>query len=452
MPEGEVPDTHLLGVKEYSRKIHEHSCIFRRFVRYWSMPIIAESRTDPARADARRAALLDEWVELGSQIATLEARRVVALAERAELLAYETGPEIVHSSMAQRSMVAEFAAAGHVAPATMNNQFSIGVALANDYPETLRALREGRISRRHAEVIVESAPQGSHDDDDDGATLRAAYERDLVPYACGTTAPRTRVHARAVAATLRSVTQEEAHREGREERKISVRPTSDGMSQLIGAVPELLAVAIYDRLTAMAAAMDDDRTMDQRRADLFCDLLLTAVPSSVIGTDMEAFRPTVQVTIAASTLAERDDMMAEFDGIGPIHPDFARGLAGNAPSFARLFLDPSGMVTNVDTYVPSSRMKRYLRARDQHCRFPGCRAKPSRCEIDHNHDRALGGATSLCNLACFCSSHHPLKHPDVDARHRWTVTQEPEGTLVWRSPLGREYIDSPELRVMFSDG
>lgn len=413
------------------------------------MPITAEQRPDPAIADARRAALLDEWVDLGAQIATLEARRAIALAERAELLAYETGPRIVHSSMAERSMVAEYAAAGHVSPGTMNHQFSIGVALANDYPETLRALRDGRISRRHAEVILESAPDGSHDADDDGATLRAAYERDVVPYACGTTAPRTRAHARAVAAALRPVTQEEAHREGRDEREVSVRPTADGMAQLIGVVPELLALAIFDRLTAMASAMDDDRTMDQRRADLFCDLLLTAVPSTAVGTDMEAFRPTVQVTIAASTLAGHDDMMAELDGTGPVHPDFARGLAGNAPSFTRLFLDPGGMVTNVDTYVPSSRMKRYLRARDQHCRFPGCRAKTFRCEIDHNFDRALGGATALGNLACFCSSHHPLKHPDVDARHRWTVQQDPEGTLVWRSPLGREYVDSPELRVMF---
>lgn len=413
------------------------------------MPIIAETRTDPAVADARRAALLDEWVDLGAQIAALEARRAIALAERAELLAYETGPKIAYSSMAERSMVAEYAAAGHVSPGTMNNQFSISVALVNDYPETLRALCEGRISRRHADVIVEAAPQRCHDDADGGATVLAAYERDVVPYACKTTAARTRAHARAVTTSLRPVTQEEAHREARDERQIYVRPTSDGMAQLIGVVPELLANAILDRLTAMAAAMDDDRTMDQRRADVFCDLSLTAVPSSAIGTDMEAFRPTIQVTIAASTLAGRDDMMAECDGIGPIHPDFVRNLAGNAPSFTRLFLDPTAMITNVDTYVPSSRMKKYLRARDQHCRFPGRRAKPSRCEIDHNHDRALGGATSLNNLACFCSSHHPLKHPDVDARHRWTVRQEAEGTLVWRSPLGREYIDNPELRVMF---
>ena len=84
------------------------------------MAFIAEHRTERPVADERRAALLDEWVDLGAQIAALEARRAEVLAERADLLAYESGPKIVHSSMAERSMVAEFAAAGHVSPGTMS--------------------------------------------------------------------------------------------------------------------------------------------------------------------------------------------------------------------------------------------------------------------------------------------------------------------------------------------
>jgi len=408
----------------------------------------AQHPTAAAARDDRRAALLDDWVDLGAQIAALEARRIEILAERAELLTFETGPKVVYSSMAERSLFAEFAAAGRVSPASMGMQFADARALVANHPETMGALREGRITRRHAEVILECAPRDAHAADG-GATLRAAYEHDVLPYACGTTAPRTRAHAKAVTARLQPVTQEEAHRAGREDREVVIRPTCDGMAQIVGVVPEILAHAILERLTAIAVTMDDDRTMDQRRADLFCDLLLAATPSTLIGTDMDAFRPRIQVTIAASTLIGHDDLMAEFDGVGSVHPDLVRDLAGRASSFSRLFLDPSGMVTSVDTYVPSSRMKRYLRARDQHCRFPGCRAKTSRCEIDHNCDRAFGGATALCNLACLCSSHHPLKHPDVDERHRWTVRQAPEGTLVWRSPLGREYVDEPEPRVMF---
>lgn len=103
------------------------------------MPITAEHRTDPV-VDDRRAALLDEWVEVGAEIARLEARRMRMLAERAELLAYETGPKIVHSSMAQRSMIAEFAAAGRVTPGVMTNQFAVASVLVRDIPATFKAL------------------------------------------------------------------------------------------------------------------------------------------------------------------------------------------------------------------------------------------------------------------------------------------------------------------------
>ncbi|MGM7698023.1 DUF222 domain-containing protein [Microbacterium sp. A84] len=413
------------------------------------MPIATQLRTDPLVADDRRAALLDEWGDLGGQIAEIEARRVEVLAERNELQRHEAGEGITYSSMAQRSMFAEFAAAGHVSPSTMEQQFCMAVALSSDFRGTLQALREGRISRRHAEVIVQAAPQSESDAADGGATLIAAYEHDVLPYACTTTAARTRVHALAVAAALRPVSMEEAHREAFEEREVTTRPTADGLAQLILTTSELFINAIMDRASAAARAMDDTRTMNQRRADFITDLLLTADPTATIGTIMEALRPVVQVTVAANTLAGRDDKMAQLDGVGPIHPDLARDLAGQASSFTRLFLDPAGMVTGVDTYVPSSRMKKYLRARDQHCRFPGCRAKTARCQIDHNEDWALGGKTELGNLADFCTSHHPLKHPDVDERYRWTVRQEPEGTLVWTSPLGREYTDYPEPRVMF---
>lgn len=136
------------------------------------MSIAEQLRTDPSVAADRRADLLDEWVDLGCRIASLEAQRADVLAERAELLVYETGPTIVYSSMAQRSMVAEFAAAGHVSPHTMDLQFSYGFALAADFPATLQALRDGRISRRHAEVILDAAPEGSPDSADEGATLQ----------------------------------------------------------------------------------------------------------------------------------------------------------------------------------------------------------------------------------------------------------------------------------------
>ncbi|QDE35281.1 DUF222 domain-containing protein [Microbacterium foliorum] len=193
----------------------------------------------------------------------------------------------------------------------------------------------------------------------------------------------------------------------------------------------------------------DTRTFDQIRADLLSDLLLSSDPSEANGTGLENVSARIQVTVAASTLAGDDDRPAELDGHGPLDPDVARGLAGRCTGWSRLFLDATGLVTETDSYSPTEQMRRFLRARDQHCRFPGCRMPVHRCEIDHNHDHARGGRTRIDNLSHFCTTHHSLKHPDIDERHRWRARQTPDGSITWTSPLGRDYVDPPRRRVMF---
>lgn len=193
----------------------------------------------------------------------------------------------------------------------------------------------------------------------------------------------------------------------------------------------------------------DARTLDQIRADLFTDLLLASEPSEALGTGLDRIQARIQVTVAATTLAGLDERPAELDGHGPLDPDIARALAGRHTGWSRLFLDAEGMVTETDTYTPTEGMRRFLRARDQHCRFPGCRMPVHRCDIDHNHDHATGGRTRLDNLSHFCRGHHALKHPDIDSAHRWSARALPDGSIEWSGPLGRRYPDHPSRRVMF---
>lgn len=193
----------------------------------------------------------------------------------------------------------------------------------------------------------------------------------------------------------------------------------------------------------------DTRTIDQIRADVLSDLLLASDPSEAVGSGLDNVTPRIQVTIAATTLTGADDRPAELDGHGPLDPEVARCLAGRNNGWSRLFLDANGLVTETDSYTPTEQMRRFLRARDQHCRFPGCRMPVHRCEIDHNHDHARGGRTRIDNLSHFCTRHHSLKHPEVDERYRWTARQLPDGTVTWTSPLGRRYDDPPQRRVMF---
>ncbi|WP_306231182.1 HNH endonuclease signature motif containing protein [Agrococcus beijingensis] len=93
----------------------------------------------------------------------------------------------------------------------------------------------------------------------------------------------------------------------------------------------------------------------------------------------------------------------------------------------------------VDTYQPNRAQRRLLRARDGHCRWPGCANPVSRADVDHTRDFAKGGMTTLSNLAHLCRRHHTMKHAT-----RWTVRQLPDGVLEWTSPLGTIHRDEPE--------
>ncbi|WP_084670473.1 HNH endonuclease signature motif containing protein [Microbacterium paludicola] len=199
--------------------------------------------------------------------------------------------------------------------------------------------------------------------------------------------------------------------------------------------------------------VDDDRTIDQVRADVLSDLLLAGTPAldpTATGDGdgtLGAIRAHVQVAVSALTLTGQDEGPADLAGRSPIDANTARELAGNATSWDRLLTHPvTGTVLECDTYRPTAAMVRLLRARDRHCRFPGCRQPAIRCELDHTIAASEGGPTHVCNLANLCKRHHDVKH-----HTRWRVRQLPRGRLVWTSPTGRVYRDdAPPPLVAFT--
>jgi hypothetical protein len=483
-----------------------------------------------------RARLLDEWVQVRRQIASLEARASCLLEARIAGHDADVSFSPTHRDAIYRSMIAEYAAAGHLPKGSVELAFADALALSDQFPAVRAAFGRGAITAAHvreivrAGAVVSEAVRNRRAD----AEVLALYETSALVVAEADTAARTRAHVRQVVAALTNESVRDRHLRAASERCVRVRSLDDGLALLTAVLPEALAVAIQDRISRMArevvgargdvrrardadaasgplsddapypedsalddelhpanfagdallsgvifgesgtfttdpqpettspatgsgspdrattfAEPDDQRTMDQVRADLFTDLLLAAAPSEALGTGLDRVQARIQVTVAASTLAGDDDRLAELDGYGPLDPDTARTLAGRQTGWSRLFLDPTGMVTEVDTYTPTEGMRRFLRARDQHCRFPGCRMPVHRCDIDHHHDHAQGGPTALSNLSHFCRGHHVLKHPDVGENHRWTARALPNGDVEWTSPLGRTYADHPSRRVMF---
>jgi hypothetical protein len=203
-----------------------------------------------------------------------------------------------------------------------------------------------------------------------------------------------------------------------------------------------------DADSGSGADAEPRRTLGEIRADVFADLLLTAVPTGHHGAGgraLEGVRGRISITIPIATAAGIGDEPALLTGYGPIDDDLARRLMAEAPAWNRVLIDPeTGAPVAVDRYRPSAALALFVDIRDERCRFPGCTMKVWRCDRDHTIAASDGGATSACNLADFCRRHHTLKHCSP-----WRVEQVGAGRLVWTSPTGRVYTDFVPATLRF---
>ncbi|MCC3292181.1 HNH endonuclease signature motif containing protein [Arthrobacter sp. zg-Y1110] len=155
-------------------------------------------------------------------------------------------------------------------------------------------------------------------------------------------------------------------------------------------------------------------------------------------------RTEIMVLISAETLFGADDEPAELHGYGPISAEEARRLARNAAGWTGLAQDPkTGEILGVGRRrkVPAG-LRRWLRARDGTCRFPGCRVNTANADIDHTIDWARGGPTDHGNLEHLCRRHHRFKTLGF-----WKACQPTPGVIEWTSPTGRVYKTEPFLEL-----
>ncbi len=434
---------------------------------------------------AALAEIVSEVEKTQTLIAAAQAAQTRALARAGELARKQGARSLARvreHDMALRAIAAEVAGALKASDRSVQRQIGDASVLVEDFPRTVDTWESGQITRGHVRAILDA-----------GTVLppesRGVFETAALAECENETAGRVRPRLELLAEQLHPRTLAERHREARERRSVRVLPLADGMSDLCATVPTLLADAIYDRLSqqartivdaraqaaadsrAMAATADrdatdtdaeawalgeplsaheviapDTRTMDQLRADVMADMLLTAAPDAdPTRTDdapgaLGAIRAKVQIVVPALTLLGSDDGPVDLVGRSPIDPDTARDLACLTRSpWERILTHPvTGAVLHVDSYQRTTAIDRHLRARDQHCRFPGCRLPAVRCEVDHTIDYALGGPTEVGNLAHLCQRHHSMKQFTA-----WRVRQLGGGVLEWTSPLGRTYIEQP---------
>ncbi|WP_344252707.1 HNH endonuclease signature motif containing protein, partial [Pseudonocardia hydrocarbonoxydans] len=238
------------------------------------------------------------------------------------------------------------------------------------------------------------------------------------------------------------------HRAAKNERRVDVFAQDDGMATLWARMTAPDAAASFEWLTRLARGMgaDDDRSLDQRRADLLAAALTgklvirdpTADP--VMAAPVTPGKPLITVLVPYSALTGADDAPGEITGYGPIPAQLARDIAADAV-WKRLLVDPvSGAVLDHGraTYRPPAALADLVRARDVTCRHPRCRRAATACELDHVTAWQDGGGTSEDNLAALCTAHHDLKE-----QPGWRVVLRPDRSVEWTTPTGHTYRTEP---------
>ncbi|MGZ0068552.1 hypothetical protein, partial [Microbacterium arborescens] len=389
-------------------------------------------REAPAPSQALAFSRYAEALDLSHAADIARTRALADLGHAALHDARRDGVRGMASDMELRSVAAEAAGMARLTDRRLQGEIDHAMTVIDDYPAVFEAWVQRRIERGHVDVVVRvgaGVPDEVRDSFAEAAV--AVCERDVPS--------RVRGALEALAAKLHPQVFTERHKTAAAERCVRVFHGTDGMSNLVANLPTVIAAGMLDRLTQMgqsvkdarvagagagaggagAAGADvaggggadgagsgypdaagsgepaDTRTMDQLRADILGDLVLGGAPvvDPTYGTDrasgLGAIRARVQVAVTAETLIGRDENPAEAVGAGLIDADTARQLAGQVSEWDRLFIDPvTRTPVEIDTYRPTASMKKLLMARDQHCRFPGCRRAAIRCELDHTIDHA----------------------------------------------------------------
>lgn len=236
---------------------------------------------------------------------------------------------------------------------------------------------------------------------------------------------------------------------------VHIQPTAPGMGGIWAAVHAADAAAFDQRLDALAATVckDDPRTAQQRRGE--------AVGALAAGADRLACQcgsgdcpmngapgaatPAVVIHVLAeqATVDGTSNNPGYLPKFGIQPAEWVRGLARGA-TFKPLVLPGAD---DCPGYRPSVALAEFIRWRDLTCRWPGCDAPVDRCDLDHTVPFPLG-PTRGANLKNYCRCHHLVKTFYCGPRG-WTDRQLADGTIIFTSPTGHEYMTEPGGALLF---
>ena len=311
-------------------------------------------------------------------------------------------------------------------------------------PAVTDALRQGRLSGAQATEIAHAA---ALDPDREGA---------LVPRDAGEDLAATKERCRRSVATSARRDPMAAIRRIHRARSFRSWIDTEGAFCFQGRDTPERGAALLARLTPLAESLagspsddiggsDDSRVpYDALMADAFFALVTTGAGPLPAGGDHLVDRPapaTVVVRVDLAALRRghaRGDERCEIDGQGPVPVPLARSLCSDA--FLALVFEEAGDIKAVSHQgrTVHRAVRTALVHRDRTCVVPGCHVAYG-LEIDHLDPYALGGPTSLDNLALLCHHHHRLKtYEGWELARSGPSDADPGWTFTPQAPFGQE--------------
>jgi hypothetical protein len=392
----------------------------------------------PGLGEIARLGLIDfttlDAVQRIDALLAFERQHAWAEARRQELLALIS----IRDRTAEHWCVEEVGAALRLSGPVARTTLADAEQLATRLPATLTALSDGQVTVAQAKAVTKASYQLPDD-------LLPAFETRVLRNAEHQSLTNlTRTAHRAVLA-LDPATSEQKHQQAVEDRQLRITPAEHGMAWLIALLPADQAQAIYTRLDGAArlTPSDDDRSMDQLRADALINGVLNGIEHGL--PTEQGHRPSVNVIISLSTLTGQDNEPGWLNNYGPITAGHARRIAHDPTgTWRRLITDPvTGQLLDYGTtrYKPPQHLIDHVTARDGQCTFPYCSHTARRSDLDHVKPYPHG-PTAAANLQPLHRRHHNAK-----THAGWQPQRNPTtGHTTWTSPQKRTYQTQPPER------
>jgi hypothetical protein len=346
------------------------------------------------------------------------------------------------------------------------------------HPAVRAALADGLVSVSWARQISEWSdrlPEAARDTADRELLTAACRGADLAGLA-QLAEEQSRAHAAADA----------GQDDGFEDRAVRFGTTFEGAGRIEGDLTARCAAAVCAVLDSLSSARgpEDNRTLAQRQHDALeeactrliasdmlpqraaqpvrlelditldelasnadgaaCDALIQPVVTGQVDYDLLAtladpgYQAALSAAMAGQAAGARFGILLEqavalLSGPSGRAAALRRKIAGGPALPVSLPLDITGTFDTVPVHL-----RRAVRKRDKHCRFPGCDMPPAACDVHHLIHRKDGGRHALGNLTLLCRFHHLV------AIHRWgwTLTLHADGTTTAVSPDGSKTLRS----------